>query len=445
MADILFTKKLFGSLPSGGSGSPSSYTSLTSKPQINGVTLSGNKTTADLNIPSNYTLSGLNITSTNVASKALIQAVAAKNLPSGAFVTGGVSLTDFPSQSLSNAEIQISIKDSTIAGVKVYDVTLSSLDVAPYIWYTAYRTDQTSAPITWVTPSGDGANKDLSNLSATGEAHFVKPTDKATTNAYGVVKADGTTITVNNGVISSSAQKVFQVGTLPQASLAEYTNRNIYQYKGDSVEGGYTFGYFYHCAGGPESFTATQTVGTSVGTITTDVNEFKVAIGASLASRDYIFKATGTIGQPASGWMLDDVVITDITDYGVYYSGIAITGTTIKATYAAESYSWEQLNVQPGGGFSRTTVTDTTSTTASISVNAGTDYIYTQSLTSLSVTGTSGNMMNEATITFTTGNNPSVNIDQSITRMGGQVTFESNKTYIISFWNGFYIVGVEGA
>lgn len=45
-------------------------------------------------------------------------------------------------------------------------------------------------------------------------ATFVKKTDKATTDAFGIVKPDGTTITVNNGVISGASTY-----ELPTASL----------------------------------------------------------------------------------------------------------------------------------------------------------------------------------------------------------------------------------
>lgn len=43
--DVLFAEKL-----GGGGGGTSDYTQLTNKPQVNGVTLTGNKSTADLGI-----------------------------------------------------------------------------------------------------------------------------------------------------------------------------------------------------------------------------------------------------------------------------------------------------------------------------------------------------------------------------------------------------------
>lgn len=47
--DIAIAKKL-----AGGGGGTSDYSDLTNKPSINGVTLSGDKTGADLGIPSVY-------------------------------------------------------------------------------------------------------------------------------------------------------------------------------------------------------------------------------------------------------------------------------------------------------------------------------------------------------------------------------------------------------
>jgi hypothetical protein len=53
--EALFAAKLAGSSGGGGGGGTSDYTDLTNKPKINGVTLVGDKSTADLGISETWT------------------------------------------------------------------------------------------------------------------------------------------------------------------------------------------------------------------------------------------------------------------------------------------------------------------------------------------------------------------------------------------------------
>lgn len=70
MHDALFAAKLVGS--SGGGGGTSDYEELTNKPQINGTTLSGNKTSADLGIVSAESGKGLSSNDYTNADKAAV-------------------------------------------------------------------------------------------------------------------------------------------------------------------------------------------------------------------------------------------------------------------------------------------------------------------------------------------------------------------------------------
>jgi len=113
-----------------------------------------------------YTLEGLGVTSQNVSSKTLLDSIVAKNLPTGCFVSGGVELTDFPTGALSNAEILINLKKSTL-GMVIYDITLSSINVAPYIWYACFQAGQ-SDNVTWVSSTAPQSTKEDTSFITSG-------------------------------------------------------------------------------------------------------------------------------------------------------------------------------------------------------------------------------------------------------------------------------------
>lgn len=92
----------------------------------------------------------------------------------------------------------------------------------------------------------------------------------------------------------------------------------------------------------------------------------------------------------------------------------------------------------------RETITDSSSTAPTLaSVEGGKDYVFTQSLTSLTVTA-SAVSTNEATISFKAGSGFTLTMPTGMKQMGGSVTFEANHEYTIAIWQNWYIVGVEG-
>ena len=78
-----------GTISASGSGGTSDYTDLTNKPSINGVTLSGNKTTSDLGINADNVMMSDGVTSVEEAVDELTEA-----LTIGTVVTDGVASLD---------------------------------------------------------------------------------------------------------------------------------------------------------------------------------------------------------------------------------------------------------------------------------------------------------------------------------------------------------------
>ena len=89
--EALFAAKLVGS-SGGGGGGTSDYTDLTNKPQINGVTLNGNKTSADLDISEPW------------VGTAAEYAAAAATIPAGTpvIITDDTDIDPAPTQGSSN-------------------------------------------------------------------------------------------------------------------------------------------------------------------------------------------------------------------------------------------------------------------------------------------------------------------------------------------------------
>lgn len=102
-----------------------------------------------------------------------------------------------------------------------------------------------------------------------------------------------------------------------------------------------------------------------------------------------------------------------------------------------------ESNIDPTKVISRNSVTDTTSTTITLSnAVAGTDYHY-GTLTSLTITA-NDTSDNEITIYFTAGSTISVSLPQTLQYIGSAPVFEANKSYAISILNNICISGMVG-
>lgn len=102
-----------------------------------------------------------------------------------------------------------------------------------------------------------------------------------------------------------------------------------------------------------------------------------------------------------------------------------------------------ESTIDPTKVISRNSVTDTTSTTITLSnAVAGTDYHY-GTLTSLTVTA-NDTSDNEITIYFMAGSTISVSLPQTLEYIGSAPVFEANTKYAISILNNICIAGAIG-
>ena len=102
-----------------------------------------------------------------------------------------------------------------------------------------------------------------------------------------------------------------------------------------------------------------------------------------------------------------------------------------------------ESTVDPTKVISRNSVTDTTSTSITLSnAVAGTDYHY-GTLTSLTVTA-NDTSDNEITIYFTAGSTIAVSLPQTLEYIGSAPVFEANTKYAISILNNICIAGAIG-
>lgn len=102
-----------------------------------------------------------------------------------------------------------------------------------------------------------------------------------------------------------------------------------------------------------------------------------------------------------------------------------------------------ESTIDPTKVISRNSVTDTTSTSITLSnAVAGTDYHY-GTLTSLTVTA-NDTSDNEITIYFTAGSTINVSLPPTLQYIGSAPVFEANTTYAISILNNICIAGAVG-
>lgn len=180
----------------GGGTGTTDYNDLTNKPKVNGVTLSGNKTSADLGIttltpfPSTWPTTG--------KFEDLLAAIRADaTAVKGASFLGEVTFDDLPAN-LGNAEVKVEILEGTTSATKVIHSVITSGNRKPYRWeYTSWNSgNSNSGWISFQLPltAGTGISIENNVISATGgtEKYGIKG-DYA--SKYGI-------ISVQNGLIT---------------------------------------------------------------------------------------------------------------------------------------------------------------------------------------------------------------------------------------------------
>lgn len=193
------TTKFLGSFSlskNGGAGGTTNYDDLTNKPKVNGVILSGNKTSADLGIttltpfPSTWPTSG--------KFEDLLAAIRADaTAVKGASFLGEVTFDDLPAN-LGNAEVKVEILEGTTSATKVIHAVITSGNRKPYRWeYTSWNSgNSNSGWISFQLPltAGTGISIENNVISATGgaEKYGIKG-DYA--SKYGIINAQNGLIT----------------------------------------------------------------------------------------------------------------------------------------------------------------------------------------------------------------------------------------------------------
>ena len=142
------TTKFLGSFSlsknGGGAGGTTNYDDLTNKPKVNGIILSGNKTSADLGIttltpfPSTWPTTG--------KFEDLLAAIRADTTAvKGASFLGEVTFDDLPAN-LGNAEVKIEILEGTTSATKVIHSVITSGNREPYRWeYTSWNSGNSNS------------------------------------------------------------------------------------------------------------------------------------------------------------------------------------------------------------------------------------------------------------------------------------------------------------
>ena len=170
------TTKFLGSFSlsknGGGAGGTTNYDNLTNKPKVNGIVLSGNKTSADLGIttltpfPSTWPTTGK---FEDLLAAIRVDTIAVK----GASFLGEVTFDDLPAN-LGNAEIKVEILEGTTPATKVIHSVITSGNREPYRWeYTSWNSgNSNSGWISFQLPltAGNGISIENNVISTTGGA-----------------------------------------------------------------------------------------------------------------------------------------------------------------------------------------------------------------------------------------------------------------------------------
>ena len=169
MKNVLTIPSIIAGSKNSGATGTTNYNDLTNKPQINGVTLSGNKTAAELGIttltpfPSTWPTTG--------KFEDLLTAI--KNDPAaekGASFLGEVTFSDLPA-GMNNAEVKVEILHGTTADDKVIHSVITSGNTEPYRWeYTSWNNGESNSG--WISfqlplTAGTGIEIENNTISAT--------------------------------------------------------------------------------------------------------------------------------------------------------------------------------------------------------------------------------------------------------------------------------------
>lgn len=170
------TTKFLGSFSlsknGGGAGGTTNYNDLTNKPKVNGIVLSGNKTSADLGIT---TLTPFPSTWPTTGKFEDLLAVIRNDTTAikGASFLGEVTFDDLPAN-LGNAEVKVEILEGTTSATKVIHSVITSGNRKPYRWeYTSWNSgNSNSGWISFQLPltAGDGISIENNVISTTGGA-----------------------------------------------------------------------------------------------------------------------------------------------------------------------------------------------------------------------------------------------------------------------------------
>lgn len=168
------TTKFLGSFSlsknGGGGTGTTNYNDLTNKPKVNGIVLSGNKTSADLGIT---TLTPFPSTWPTTGKFEDLLAVIRNDTTAikGASFLGEVTFDDLPAN-LGNAEVKVEILEGTTSATKVIHSVITSGNREPYRWeYTSWNSgNSNSGWISFQLPLTAGNNITIVDnvISATG-------------------------------------------------------------------------------------------------------------------------------------------------------------------------------------------------------------------------------------------------------------------------------------
>lgn len=196
MKNVLTISSIVAGSKNGGAGGTTNYDDLINQPKVNGVTLSGNKTSADLGIttltpfPSTWPTSGK---FEDLLAAVRVDATAVK----GASFLGEVTFDDLPAN-LGNAEVKVEILEGTTSATKVIHSVITSGNRKPYRWeYTSWNSGSSNSG--WISfqlplTAGTGISIENNVISATGgaEKYGIKG-DYA--SKYGIINAQNGLIT----------------------------------------------------------------------------------------------------------------------------------------------------------------------------------------------------------------------------------------------------------
>lgn len=189
MKNVLTIPSIVAGSKNGGAGGTNNYDDLINQPKVNGVTLSGNKTSADLGIT---TLTPFPSTWPTTGKFEDLLAVIRNDTTAikGASFLDEVTFDDLPAN-LGNAEVRVEILEGTTSATKVIHSVITSGNREPYRWeYTSWNSgNSNSGWISFQLPltAGTGISIENNVISATGAEKYGIKGDYA--SKYGIINA----------------------------------------------------------------------------------------------------------------------------------------------------------------------------------------------------------------------------------------------------------------